>query len=182
MCRADRRGPRDRARHRRARRTNDPCGRRDRKPIYDQGGLISRGRRQLSRRSALPRRARLGADRSRQPRMRRPSESPGTRRTRWARSCSIDPPKVGTHLTKDSPYTEVESVKAVSDVVAPLSGEVIAVNDERSRLSPEKINEDPYGEGLAGARQAVRHRRAGGADGLRRVRGHAVVTPVHVRH
>jgi glycine cleavage system H protein len=57
-----------------------------------------------------------------------------------------DPPKVGTTVTKDSPYTEVESVKAVSDVVAPLSGEVIAVNDDLSD-SPEKINEDPYGEG-----------------------------------
>jgi glycine cleavage system H protein len=57
-----------------------------------------------------------------------------------------DPPKVGSTVTKDSPYTEVESVKAVSDVVAPLSGEVIAVNDDLSD-SPERINEDPYGEG-----------------------------------
>jgi glycine cleavage system H protein len=57
-----------------------------------------------------------------------------------------DPPKVGSAVTKDSPYTEVESVKAVSDVIAPLTGEVIAVNDELSD-SPEKINEDPYGEG-----------------------------------
>ena len=57
-----------------------------------------------------------------------------------------DPPKVGATVTKDSPYTEVESVKAVSDVVAPLSGEVIAVNDDLSD-SPEKINEDPYGDG-----------------------------------
>lgn len=58
----------------------------------------------------------------------------------------FDPPKVGSTVTKDSPYTEVESVKAVSDVVAPLSGEIVAVNDELSD-SPEKINEDPYGEG-----------------------------------
>jgi glycine cleavage system H protein len=58
----------------------------------------------------------------------------------------FDPPKVGTQIAKDAPYTEVESVKAVSDVVAPLSGEVIAVNDDLSD-SPEKINEDPYGEG-----------------------------------
>jgi glycine cleavage system H protein len=57
-----------------------------------------------------------------------------------------DPPKVGALVTKDAPYTEVESVKAVSDVVAPLSGEVIAVNDDLSE-SPERINEDPYGEG-----------------------------------
>jgi glycine cleavage system H protein len=58
----------------------------------------------------------------------------------------FDPPKVGTTVTKDSPYTEVESVKAVSDVIGPLSGEIIAVNDDLSD-SPEKINEDPYGEG-----------------------------------
>jgi glycine cleavage system H protein len=57
-----------------------------------------------------------------------------------------DPPKVGATVTKDAPYTEVESVKAVSDVVAPLSGEVIAVNDDLSE-SPERINDDPYGEG-----------------------------------
>jgi glycine cleavage system H protein len=58
----------------------------------------------------------------------------------------FDPPKVGTQVTKDSPYTEVESVKAVSDVIGPLSGEVIAVNDDLSD-SPETINEDPYGDG-----------------------------------
>ena len=58
----------------------------------------------------------------------------------------FDPPKVGARVTKDSPYTEVESVKAVSDVVCPLSGEVVAVNDELSD-SPEQINEDPYGAG-----------------------------------
>jgi len=58
----------------------------------------------------------------------------------------FDPPKVGAQVSKDSPYTEVESVKAVSDVISPLSGEVIAVNDDLSD-SPETINEDPYGEG-----------------------------------
>jgi glycine cleavage system H protein len=58
----------------------------------------------------------------------------------------FDPPKVGARVTKDSPYTEVESVKAVSDVICPLSGEIVAVNDDLSD-SPEKINEDPYGEG-----------------------------------
>jgi glycine cleavage system H protein len=56
------------------------------------------------------------------------------------------PPAVGTVLTKDDHYTEVESVKAVSDVVAPLSGEVIAVNTELS-ANPQTINEDPYGDG-----------------------------------
>ena len=56
------------------------------------------------------------------------------------------PPAVGTSVTKDEHYTEVESVKAVSDVIAPLSGEVIAVNGELSD-NPQMINEDPYGDG-----------------------------------
>ena len=58
----------------------------------------------------------------------------------------FDPPEVGTTITKDSPYAEVESVKAVSDVIAPLSGEVTEVN-ESLKESPEQVNEDPYGEG-----------------------------------
>ena len=58
----------------------------------------------------------------------------------------FDPPPVGTVLAKDSPYAEVESVKAVSDVVAPLSGEIVEVN-EKLADSPNAINEDPYGEG-----------------------------------
>jgi glycine cleavage system H protein len=56
------------------------------------------------------------------------------------------PPEVGAVVTKDEHYTEVESVKAVSDVVAPLSGEVIEVNSELG-ANPQTINEDPYGEG-----------------------------------
>jgi glycine cleavage system H protein len=55
-------------------------------------------------------------------------------------------PTVGSKISKDEPYTEVESVKAVSDVIAPLSGEVIAVNDALTD-DPEKINDDPYGDG-----------------------------------
>ncbi len=58
----------------------------------------------------------------------------------------FDPPSVGASLTKDSPYAEVESVKAVSDVVAPVSGEIVEVN-EALKDAPEQINEDPYGEG-----------------------------------
>ena len=58
----------------------------------------------------------------------------------------FDPPQVGATTTKDQPYAEIESVKAVSDVVAPLSGEIVAVNDGLSD-SPENVNEDPYGEG-----------------------------------
>ncbi len=58
----------------------------------------------------------------------------------------FDPPVVGTIVTAGEPYTEVESVKAVSDVVAPLSGEVIEVNEALGD-KPEAINDDPYGEG-----------------------------------
>jgi glycine cleavage system H protein len=58
----------------------------------------------------------------------------------------FEAPAVGTTLTKDEPYTEVESVKAVSDVVAPLSGEIIEVNPVAVE-NPGLINEDPYGEG-----------------------------------
>lgn len=58
----------------------------------------------------------------------------------------FDPPEVGAEVSKDGPYAEVESVKAVSDVIAPLSGEVIAVNGDLAD-APEVINEDPYGAG-----------------------------------
>jgi glycine cleavage system H protein len=58
----------------------------------------------------------------------------------------FDPPEVGTQITKDSPYAEVESVKAVSDVIAPVSGEIVEVN-EGLKDSPEQINDDSYGEG-----------------------------------
>ena len=57
-----------------------------------------------------------------------------------------DPPEVGDTVQKDSSYAEVESVKAVSDVIAPLSGEIVAVNESLAD-APEKINDDPYGEG-----------------------------------
>jgi glycine cleavage system H protein len=58
----------------------------------------------------------------------------------------FDPPEVGSTVTKDESYAEVESVKAVSDVIAPLSGEIIEVNDALGD-SPDAINDDPYGEG-----------------------------------
>jgi glycine cleavage system H protein len=58
----------------------------------------------------------------------------------------FDPPEPGAQVTKDQSYEEVESVKAVSDVFAPLSGEILEVNEALGD-SPEKINEDPYGEG-----------------------------------
>jgi glycine cleavage system H protein len=57
-----------------------------------------------------------------------------------------EPPEVGKQVTKDEPYAEVESVKAVSDVFAPLSGEVTEANSSLSE-TPETINTDPYGAG-----------------------------------
>ncbi|MEA2413074.1 MAG: glycine cleavage system protein [Thermoleophilaceae bacterium] len=58
----------------------------------------------------------------------------------------FDPPEVGTALSKDQSYAEVESVKTVSDVIAPMSGEVTEVNAALSG-TPELINDDPYGQG-----------------------------------
>jgi glycine cleavage system H protein len=74
----------------------------------------------------------------------------------------FEAPEQGATLTKDESYAEVESVKAVSDVVAPLSGEVIAVN--RAVVdAPETVNDDPYGEGWL---VRVRLSDPGEADGL----------------
>jgi glycine cleavage system H protein len=58
----------------------------------------------------------------------------------------FDLPAVGASVSKDASYAEVESVKAVSDVIAPLSGEIVEVNQALAD-DPQKINEDPYGEG-----------------------------------
>ncbi len=58
----------------------------------------------------------------------------------------FDPPEVGATLSQNQAYAEVESVKAVSDVFAPLSGEVVSVNESLAD-EPERINQDPYGEG-----------------------------------
>ena len=57
-----------------------------------------------------------------------------------------EPPEEGSSLAKDESYGEVESVKAVSDVVSPLSGEVVEVNAKVVE-EPETVNDDPYGEG-----------------------------------
>jgi glycine cleavage system H protein len=74
----------------------------------------------------------------------------------------FEAPEEGATLTKDESYAEVESVKAVSDVVAPLSGEVIGVN--RAVVdAPETVNDDPYGEGWL---VRVRLSDPGEADGL----------------
>ena len=58
----------------------------------------------------------------------------------------FEPPQAGQQIAKDASYGEVESVKAVSDVVAPLSGEVVEVN-QKVVDAPETVNEDPYGDG-----------------------------------
>ena len=58
----------------------------------------------------------------------------------------FDPPEVGKSVRMGDPYAEVESVKAVSDVIAPLSGEIIEVN-EALASGPEAINEEPYDSG-----------------------------------
>jgi glycine cleavage system H protein len=58
----------------------------------------------------------------------------------------FDPPAVGTQVSKDASYAEIESVKAVSDVIAPLSGEIVEVNDQLSS-APEQVNADPYQSG-----------------------------------
>ena len=82
----------------------------------------------------------------------------------------FDPPEVGTTITKDEPYAEVESVKAVSDVIAPLSGEIVEVN-EALRDTPEQINDDPYGEGWLVKVRLSDPSELDSADGLRDVPG-----------
>ena len=57
-----------------------------------------------------------------------------------------EPPAEGATISKDSSYGEVESVKAVSDLIAPLSGEIVAVN-QKVVDEPETVNDDPYGDG-----------------------------------
>jgi glycine cleavage system H protein len=73
-----------------------------------------------------------------------------------------DPPEVGASVSKDESYAEVESVKAVSDVIAPMSGTVSAVNEAVAE-TPELANEDPYG---AGWLVKVKLSNPGEADGL----------------
>ncbi len=58
----------------------------------------------------------------------------------------FEAPEVGKTVAKDESYAEIESVKAVSDVIAPLSGEIVEVNEAISE-TPETVNDDPYGEG-----------------------------------
>jgi glycine cleavage system H protein len=74
----------------------------------------------------------------------------------------FEPPEIGKQVTGGEPYAEVESVKAVSDVIAPMSGEIVEVNTSLAD-TPEAINEDPYG---AGWMVKVRLSDAGEKEGL----------------
>ena len=74
----------------------------------------------------------------------------------------FEAPEAGARVTRDSAYAEVESVKAVSDVIAPLSGEVLEVN-QKALDEPETVNDDPYGEGWL---VRIRLSDPGEADGL----------------
>ena len=67
-------------------------------------------------------------------------------RVRLEELVHFEAPESGATVTKDASYGEVESVKAVSDVIAPLSGEILEVN-QKALDAPEIVNEDPYGEG-----------------------------------
>ena len=74
----------------------------------------------------------------------------------------FEPPETGATVTKDESYGEVESVKAVSDLIAPLSGEVLEVN-QAVVDAPETVNDDPYGQGWL---IRIRLSDAGEADAL----------------
>ena len=58
----------------------------------------------------------------------------------------VELPEVGEKISKDDPFGSLESVKAVSDIFAPISGAVVEINDDLKE-NPEAINEDPYGDG-----------------------------------
>ena len=112
-----------------------------RKPLYTKE--TTHERRQLPRRAALQRGARLGRASTATP---QPSASPGMRRTRWARSSTSAPRRWAAASAEGGEYGELESTKAVSTLIAPLSGEVIEVNDALEG-SESTVNDDPYGEG-----------------------------------
>ena len=82
----------------------------------------------------------------------------------------FDPPEVGATISKDEPYTEVESVKAVSDVIAPLSGEILAVNDDGGH-EPGADQHRSLRQGLDGQGPAQRPRRGRQAARRRRLQG-----------
>ena len=113
------------------------------RPLYPpRTRRADRRGRELPRGAEVPPRARLGADRGRRGHVRHHLVRPG----RPGRGGVLRPAGGGATVSKDQAYTEVESVKAVSDVFAPLSGEITAVNEKLGE-SPELINSDPYGDG-----------------------------------
>ena len=85
----------------------------------------------------------------------------------------FDPPGIGSQVTADEPYGELESVKAVSDVIAPLSGEVTGVN-EAVIENPDLVNKDPYGDGWL---IRVRLDDVGSASGLLDVAAYRALLP-----
>ena len=103
------------------------------------------------------------------------SASPGSPRTRSARSCSSTRPRSARRSRKDESYAEVESVKAVSDVIAPLSGEIVEVNAALGD-TPESDQRRPLRRGLDGQGQALRPERDGRPARRRRLRGDALAS------
>jgi glycine cleavage system H protein len=82
-----------------------------------------------------------------------------------------EPPAVGDTISKDASYGEVESVKAVSELISPLSGEVLEVNQQVVD-APETVNDDPYGDGWL---VRIRMSNAGERDQLLDVAGYREV-------
>ena len=163
------RGGGNRDRDRRARQA-PPCARREAPALEGVSVKPIRlvrvdGRSDLSARAAVSPGARLGSHRWRR----------ATFGITWHAQDALgevvffDPPAVGATVTQHEPYSEVESVKAVSDVIAPLSGEIIEVNEALGER-PEAINEDPYGDGWIVKVQPVGSRADAGPALARRLR------------
>ena len=112
------------------------------RPLYSKERKTEIGGRELPRRPPLPPRARLGQGRRRDRHVRDHLVRAGRPR----RGRLLRPARGRRDVKKDGPYAEIESVKAVSDVYAPLSGEIIEVNEALSD-TPETLNDDPYSAG-----------------------------------
>ena len=143
--------------HRRPARATARCSYRP-KADLQTGGVIG-CRRVVSGRTPVPPRARLGA--------RSTATRPRSGITWYAQDAlgeivHFEPPAEGASVAADESYGEVESVKAVSDLISPLSGEVVEVNPIVVE-EPEKVNDDPYGDGWL---IKIRLSDPGEADGL----------------
>jgi len=93
----------------------------------------------------------------------------------------VETPAVGTQLSANEAYTEVESVKAVSDVFAPLTGEVIETNAQLA-AKPELINEDPYGEAGWSRSGSPTRARQGACSIATRTSRRSTNDPLHSRY